>query len=128
MLQMESTLTRNEVGKYELIQEVFSEVHSLKGISATLKIEPLTSFLQIFEDMLGVISNNILEISGVKRAEVFDYLLQSLELVKRLTLVLREDPAYVLKNNKQLFGFYIRMIIDARDVIGNPNRYFEFNK
>lgn len=128
MLQLEGVLTRNDEGKSEVIQGVFREVHSLKGTAAILEIEPLTSFLHIFEDMLGIISRNILEISGVKKVEIFDYLLQSLDLVERLALALRDDPAYVLKDNKQLFGFYIRMIVDARDVIGNPDQYFEFTK
>lgn len=127
MLQMESALTLNEEQKSEVIQELFREVHSLKGTSAILKIELLTSFLHIFEDMLGVISRNILRITGVKKTEIFDYLLQSLDLVERLVVTLKEEPSHVLKDNKKLFSFYIRMIVDARDVIGNPDQYFEFS-
>ncbi|MBF0277776.1 MAG: Hpt domain-containing protein [SAR324 cluster bacterium] len=125
-LQIENALTQNKEEKKELVTAMFRTIHSLKGTTAILKIELLNKFLHQYEDALGVISKNINSLVGVKKLEVFDFFLQGLDLVERVSLALFEDQEMVIKNNKELFNFYIKVIVGARELVMHQDQYFEF--
>lgn len=125
-LNMECALSRNCEERADIVQGIFREIHSLKGTAGLLKLDPITAFLHTFEDALGVLSNNVRRIVVVKKSELFDFFLQSLDLVERLLLEFESNPECVLKDQKHLFSFYVRMIADARQIIEKQDDYFEF--
>ena len=125
-LNMEGVLVRNGDEKVDLVQGIFREIHSLKGTAAMLKLESITVFLHTFEDALGVLSRNIRQINAIKKTEIFDYYLQSLDLLERLIIEYENNPECILKDQKQLFSFYVRMILEARIIIERQDDYFEF--
>lgn len=125
-LNMEGVLARNSEEKIEVVQGIFREIHSLKGTAAMLKLEPMAVFLHSFEDALGVLSRNIRQITGIRKTEIFDYFLQGLDLLERLIVEFGNNPECVLKDQKQLFSFYIRMLLEARTIIEQQDDYFEF--
>lgn len=128
LLEMETALINNTENKVEIVQGLFRDMHSLKGSSGLLKIDSMTHLLHNLEDVLGAISNSVLNISAVKRTDIFDFFLQGFDLVERLVITLQKDPAYVLKNNKELFGFYIRVINEARSIAENIDQYMEISE
>lgn len=125
-LGMENALMENTADKQEKVQSLFREIHSLKGTAAILKIPDLIKFLHIYEEALGVISRNIHQLVGIRRKDVFDFFFRGLDLVERLTFTLRDSPNLIIKNNKELFNFYIQTIVDAREIVANQEVYFEF--
>lgn len=126
LLEMEGALTRNTEEKAGIVQGLFREIHSLKGTAGILKLEPVAVFLHSYEDALGVLSHSIHRIVAVKKNEVFDFFLQSLDLIERMTSEFSSEPEKVLKDQKQLFSFYIRMILEAREIMENEEDYFTF--
>lgn len=131
LLEMESSLTSNRKDKSEIVHGLFRDIHSLKGTSATLKIDPLTHYLHIYEDALGVISNNVLRIRSIKRTDIMDYFLQSLDMMERMLDKFYIQPDYIMKDHREFFGFYIRMIVTARSIVASPGDYLdleEFNE
>lgn len=125
-LKMEGALAHNDDDKIEVVQSLFRELHSLKGTAGMLKFESATVFLHTFEDALGVVSNNIRRIVAVKKNEVFDFFLQSLDLIERLINQFTSHPETVLKDEKELFSFYIRMIVEARLIMDQQDEFFDF--
>jgi chemotaxis protein histidine kinase CheA len=125
-LNMEGVLARNSEEKVDIVQGIFREIHSLKGTSAILKLEPITVFLHTFEDALGVLSRNIRQINAVKNTTIFDFFLQCLDLLECLITDFKNNPECILKDQEQLFRFYVRMILEARMIIERQDDYFEF--
>lgn len=126
LLELEGALSRNSDEKVEVVQALFREIHSLKGSSGMLKLDPITKFLHAYEDALGVLSRGIHQISAVKKNEVFDFFLQGLDLTERLLDEFTADPECELKDQKQLFSFYVRMLVEARSIMEQGEEYFEF--
>jgi len=127
LLEMEGALTRNTDDRTEIVQGLFREIHSLKGTSGILKLDPVTVFLHAYEDALGVLSRSIHQIVGVKKNEVFDFFLQSLDLIERMLIEFANHPETVLKDQKQLFSFYIRLIVEGRQIVNHEEDYFHFS-
>lgn len=125
-LKMEEAIGQNTPDKVDVVQSMFREIHSMKGTAAILKIDPLKNFLHIYEESLGVISRKIHQLVGIKRDDVFDFFLRGLDLVERVAFALREDPKSILKNNKELFNFYIQVIVEAKNLVKYQDDYFEF--
>lgn len=125
-LAMEGALNRQSDDKAEIVQSIFREIHSLKGTAGMLKLDPVATFLHSFEDALGVLSRNIRRIVGIIRNDVFDFFLQGLDLVERLLAEYESSPRCVLKDQKRLFSFYVRMLVDARQIVQRSEDYFEF--
>lgn len=128
LLELEGALVHHSEDGTNLVQGLFREVHSMKGTAGMLKIDPLAHFLHIYEDVLGIISNNVMSITSVKKNEILDFFLQGLDLVEKMIDKLRENANYVFKDNKEFFGFYIRLICEARTIVSNPEDFLEFNQ
>lgn len=128
LLEMENALVNNSENKVEVVQGLFRDMHSLKGSSAMLNIGPMTHLLHNVEDVLGVVSNSALNITVVKRTDIFDFFLQVLDLIEKLLNVFQKDPDYILKNNREIFGFYVRIIVEARSIVENIDQYMEFSE
>lgn len=128
LLEMENALINNSDNKSEVVQGLFRDMHSLKGSSAMLKIDPMTHLLHNLEDVLGAISKNVLSISAVKKTEIFDFFLQGFDLIERLVHIFRQDPAFVLKNSREMFGFYIRVINESRSIVATIDEYMEISE
>ncbi|PCK06026.1 MAG: hypothetical protein COA42_17590 [Alteromonadaceae bacterium] len=125
-LGMEAALNQNTSDKKEIIQKLFRAIHSLKGTAGILEIKPITDFLHVYEDVLGIISRNTMQIEGVKKPQVFDFFLQGLDLLEKLTSALRTEADFILKDQKELFNFYIRLIVEAKKIFLNQDEYFQF--
>jgi len=128
LLEMEDALINNADNKVEIVQGLFRDMHSLKGSSGLLKIDVMTHLLHNLEDVLGAISNNVLNISAVKRTDIFDFFLQGFDLIEKLVQIFQQDPTFVLKNSREKFGFYIRIIVEARSIVENIDQYMEFTE
>ena len=125
-LCMEEALNQDAGDKKEIIQKLFRDVHSLKGTAGILEIKQITEFLHTYEDVLGIISRNSEQIGGVKKPEVFDFFLQGLDLLEKLVFAIREKADLVLKDQKELFNFYIRLMIEAKTILTHQEDYFLF--
>jgi len=127
LFEMESALINNTDNKVSIVQSLFRDIHSLKGSAALLKIDPLTHLLHNLEDVLGLISRNVANISSVKRSEIFDYFLQSFDLTEKLISTFQQDTSFILKDDKILFGFYIRIINEIRSIAENIDQHLEIS-
>ncbi|NRB40779.1 MAG: Hpt domain-containing protein [Pseudomonadales bacterium] len=125
-LGMEAALNQNTADKKDIVQNIFRTIHSLKGTAAILEIPALIEFLHMYEEVLGIISKNGEQIQGIKRPEAFDFFLQGLDLLERLVTALRDNNDLILKDQKELFNFYIRMMLEARTIMENQEDYFHF--
>jgi len=128
LFEMESALIGNTENKVGVVQSLFRDIHSLKGSAALLKIDPLTHLLHNLEDVLGLISRHAVNTRSVKKTEIFDYFLQSFDLTEKLVSTFQQDSSYVLKDDKILFGFYIRIINEIRSIAENINEYLEITE
>lgn len=123
LFELENALINNLDSKSHIVQSLFREIHSLKGTSAFLNIDQLTHFMHKFEDVIGLLSNNIQRITAVRRTEIFDYFLQSFDLLEKLLMTYQKDSKFVLKDNESFFGFYIRLINEFRNIQENTDQY-----
>jgi len=123
LFDLENALINNLDSKSSIVQSLFREIHSLKGTSAFLNIDQLTHFLHKFEDVIGLLSNNIQRITAVRRTEIFDYFLQSFDLLEKLLITYQKDTKFVLKDSESFFGFYIRLINEFRNIQANTDQY-----
>lgn len=80
-------------GKPEIIQEIFRAAHTLKGSSAMLGFDKMSSVAHAMEAILDLVRNNKLEITS----EIIDSLLNGLDMIKlfREKLITREDTSDV---------------------------------
>lgn len=124
LLELEEQLTHNGPRKSTVVQQFFRAIHSLKGAAGTLELDAINRFLHAYEDAIGVASNDIHRIVGVKSVEIFDFYLHALDLVDRL-IAFEEKSDQPLKDNKELFSFYIRMILDSQQVLEREDALFE---
>lgn len=125
-LGMEAALNQNTADKKEIVQKLFRAIHSLKGTAGILEIHVLIEFLHIYEEVLGIISKNSEQIDGIRKPEAFDFFLQGLDLLEKLVTALQKDPDLVLKDQKELFNFYIRLMVEAKEMLENQDEYFQF--
>lgn len=84
--QLEGSVKRNNV-KPELINKVFREFHSLKGISGMLGFEKISSFTHELENMLDKMRLGKVTLTK----GTVDVLYQSLDLLNRLISEVNED-------------------------------------
>ncbi len=125
-LAMEAALNQNSSDKKEIIQKLFRDIHSLKGTAGILEIKPISEFLHNYEDVLGIISRKTEQIDGVKKPQVFDFFLQGLDLLEKLVEATRSQADTVLKDQRELFNFYIRLIVEAKTILIDRENYFQF--
>lgn len=84
--QLEASVKKNSV-KPELINKIFREFHSLKGISGMLGFDRISGFTHDLEDMLDKLRLGKLHLTTA----TVDFLYQSLDLLMRLIGEVDED-------------------------------------
>lgn len=96
--QLENSVTKNAV-KPELINKIFREFHSLKGISGMLGFERISAFTHDLEDLLDKLRLGKVNLT----ASTVDFLYQALDMLNRLITEVSEegeeksDPSSILK-------------------------------
>ena len=84
--QLEASVRKNAV-KPELINKIFREFHSLKGISGMLGFDRISTFTHELEDMLDK-----LRLGKVNLTEsTVDFLYQALDMLNRLITEVSEE-------------------------------------
>lgn len=128
LLGMETALISNTENKVEAVQSLFRDMHSSKGTAAMLKLDRLTYLFHNLEDVLGVISHNTLGITSVKRTDIFDFFLQGFDLLDKIIATYLKDPDFVLKDSREIFGFYTRIIVEGRRISEHIDEFFIIEK
>ena len=126
LLNMESVINKDTDEKKEFVQSIFREIHSLKGTAGVLKIDVIQNFLHIFEEALGVVSKNVMQIVRVKNSEIFDFFLKALDLIEKLTQILLKKPNYMIKAHQDMFNYYIRETLSAKYIVEHQDEFLEF--
>ncbi|HSP07000.1 MAG TPA: Hpt domain-containing protein, partial [Acidobacteriota bacterium] len=96
--RLENSLARNTV-KPELINKIFREFHSLKGISGMLGFDRISTFTHDLEDLLDKLRLGKVNLTGA----TVDFLYQALDMLNKLITEVSEDgeeksdPAPILK-------------------------------
>lgn len=80
--QLESNILviENDPSNHEAIDEIFRAAHTLKGGSATVEMNELSSFTHVVEDLLDEIRSDKVRVTE----EVIDILLSSLDIIKAM--------------------------------------------
>lgn len=123
LMLMEDALKQNSDNKKEIVQKVFRQVHSLKGTAGMLKITPVVRFLHTYEDALGVLSKNIHVIEGVRDESIFDFFLSGVDILENLLSHLKENPEWILKEDRLFFPSYIEALMAAEYFTENKESY-----
>lgn len=84
--QLEASVKKNNV-KPELINKIFREFHSLKGISGMLGFDKISTFTHDLENMLDKLRLGKVTLSG----QTVDVLYQSLDMLNRLISEVNEE-------------------------------------
>jgi two-component system chemotaxis sensor kinase CheA len=84
--QLEESL-KNKTVRPELINKLFREFHSLKGISGMLGFESISNFTHELENMLDNIRLGKLEL----KEKGVDLLFQAIDLLNKMLAVIKED-------------------------------------
>lgn len=84
--QLEHAVSKNTV-KPELINKIFREFHSLKGISGMLGFDRISSFTHDLEDLLDKLRLGKANLTS----ETVDFLYQALDMLNRLITEVSED-------------------------------------
>lgn len=126
LLEIEGAISGNTSTKSEVVQALFRDIHSLKGTSGMLKLDRISQFLHVYEDALAIVSKGIHQIVAVKDVGAFDFFLQGLDLIERLSRHYAERPKLVLKDQPEIFRTYIGLLLAARRMMEHSEEYFVF--
>ena len=128
LLSVESTVTEHQPEKDAIVQEMFREVHSLKGTACFLKLPPIINVLKYLEDGLGTIRAHIHEINGVVERRVFDVMFRSLDLVDILLAELRTTYRNGRRKTTEIDESYRILIHTIEQVKQQPTAFFEIGQ
>ncbi len=79
-LESNILVIENDPNNHDAVDEIFRAAHTLKGGSATVEMHELSGFTHVVEDLLDVIREGQLAVTG----PVVDILLKSLDIIKAM--------------------------------------------
>ena len=74
----------------DAIDEIFRAAHTLKGASATVQMDELSTFTHVVEDVLDAIRSEIIAVTP----EIVDTLLRSIDLIKEMLAIRSRGSVY----------------------------------
>ncbi len=89
-LESNILVIENDPSNHDAIDEIFRAAHTLKGGSATVEMHELSGFTHVIEDLLDVLREGTLNVTG----PVVDILLKSLDIIKAMLASRAEGSVY----------------------------------
>jgi len=89
-LESNILVIENDPANHDAIDEIFRAAHTLKGGSATVEMHELSGFTHVIEDLLDVLREGTLTVTG----PVVDILLKSLDIIKAMLAARAEGSVY----------------------------------
>ncbi|HKL85986.1 MAG TPA: chemotaxis protein CheA [Treponemataceae bacterium] len=89
-LESNILVIENDPTNHDAIDEIFRAAHTLKGGSATVEMHELSGFTHVMEDLLDVIREGTVPVTG----PVVDVLLTSLDIIKAMLAERAEGSVY----------------------------------
>lgn len=90
VLEQNILVLENDTSNEDAVDEIFRAAHTLKGASATVRMNELTEFTHIVEDVLDDIRSGKLKVGE----ETVDILLQSIDVIKEMLSARGQGSVY----------------------------------
>ncbi|AFG37728.1 chemotaxis protein CheA [Spirochaeta africana] len=90
LLEQNILVLESDAGNSDAIDEIFRATHTLKGASATVQMDELTSFTHILEDLLDEIRSGTVKVTS----DLVDNLLAAIDVIKEMIESRRQGDVF----------------------------------